>query len=63
MADRAQVFVRQELVPQRPAPVRTTGAIAWIRSRLFGSPTSILLTIVSRRCCCISRSFPRSSSC
>ena len=26
MADQAQVFVRQELVPQRPAPVRTTGA-------------------------------------
>ena len=47
MDDRAQVFVRQELVPQRKAPVRTTGAIAWIQSRLFGSPTSILLTIVS----------------
>ncbi len=46
MDDRAQVFVRQELVPQRKAPVRTTGAIAWIQSRLFGSPTSILLTIV-----------------
>src|SRR5690242_17363955 len=42
-----QVFVRQELVPQRAAPVRTTGPIAWVRSRLLGSPTSILLTIVS----------------
>jgi general L-amino acid transport system permease protein len=47
MDDTAQVFVRQEIVPQRPAPVRTTGPIAWIRSRLLGSPTSILLTIVS----------------
>jgi general L-amino acid transport system permease protein len=41
------VFIRQELVQQRKAPVLTTGAIAWVRSRLFGSPTSILLTIVS----------------
>lgn len=47
MDDAAQVFVRQELVPQRAAPVRTTGPVAWIQSRLFGSPTSILLTIVS----------------
>jgi general L-amino acid transport system permease protein len=47
MDDTAQVFVRQELVPQRAAPVRTTGPVAWIQSRLFGSPTSILLTIVS----------------
>ena len=47
MDNAPQVFVRQELVPQRAAPVRTTGAVAWVRSRLFGSPTSILLTIVS----------------
>lgn len=47
MDDRTQLFVRDELVPQRAAPVRTTGAIAWIQSRLFGSPTSILLTIVA----------------
>jgi len=47
MDDTALVFVRQELVPQRKAPVRTTGAVAWIQSRLFGSPTSIILTIVS----------------
>jgi general L-amino acid transport system permease protein len=42
-----QPFVRADLVPQRPAPIRTTGAIAWIRSRLFSSPTNILLTIVA----------------
>jgi general L-amino acid transport system permease protein len=47
MADQALVFVRQELVPQRPAPIRTTGVIAWIRWRLLSSPTNILLTIVS----------------
>jgi general L-amino acid transport system permease protein len=48
MSDQAlQPFIRTELVPQRPAPIKTTGAIAWIRSRLFSSPTNILLTIVA----------------
>ena len=47
MVDQAQVFVRQELIPQRAAPISTTGVIAWIRWRLFSSPTNILLTIVS----------------
>jgi general L-amino acid transport system permease protein len=47
MSDQAQAFIRQDLVPQRPAPIKTTGAIAWIRLRLFSSPTNILLTIVS----------------
>ena len=47
MADQAHPFIRKELVPQRPAPIRTTGAIAWIRWRLLSSPTNILLTIVS----------------
>ena len=40
-------FVRQELVPERPAPVKTTGFIGFLRTRLFNSPTNILLTIVS----------------
>lgn len=40
-------FVRDEITGQRPPPVRTTGALVWIRSRLFSSPTNILLTIVS----------------
>jgi general L-amino acid transport system permease protein len=47
MDDTALVFVRKDLVPQRAAPVRTTGPVAWVQSRLLGSPTSILLTIVS----------------
>jgi general L-amino acid transport system permease protein len=40
-------FVRQELVPERPAPVKTTGFIGFLRTRLFNSPTNILITIVS----------------
>jgi general L-amino acid transport system permease protein len=40
-------FVREELVPERPAPVKTTGFVGFLRTRLFNSPTNILLTIVS----------------
>src|ERR1700730_7065843 len=40
-------FVRLDLVPERPAPVKTTGFIGFLRTRLFNSPTNIMLTIVS----------------
>jgi general L-amino acid transport system permease protein len=40
-------FIRQELVPERAAPVKTTGFVGFLRTRLFNSPTNILLTIVS----------------
>ena len=40
-------FVRQELVPERAAPVKTTGFVGFLRTRLLNSPTNILLTIVS----------------
>jgi general L-amino acid transport system permease protein len=40
-------FVRQELAPKRPAPIKTTGFVGFLRTRLFNSPTNILLTIVS----------------
>ena len=40
-------FVRQELAPERPAPVKTTGFVGFLRTRLFNSPTNILITIVS----------------
>jgi len=40
-------FVRQDLVPERPAPVRTTGLVGFLRTRLFSSPTNVLITIVS----------------
>jgi general L-amino acid transport system permease protein len=40
-------FVRRELVPERPAPVKTTGFVGFLRTRLFNSPTNILITILS----------------
>lgn len=39
-------FVRQDLLTERPAPVRTTGFVGLMRTRLFNSPTNILLTLV-----------------
>ncbi|MEY9121294.1 amino acid ABC transporter permease [Bradyrhizobium yuanmingense] len=39
-------FVRRDLLAERPAPVKTTGFIGLMRTRLFNSPTNILLTIV-----------------
>ncbi|MGY4441839.1 His/Glu/Gln/Arg/opine family amino acid ABC transporter permease subunit [Bradyrhizobium sp. LM2.3] len=39
-------FVRQDLLDERPAPVKTTGFIGLVRTRLFNSPTNVLLTIV-----------------
>jgi len=42
----APAFVRSEEVPQRPAPVKTTGFVGLMRARLFNSPTNILLTLV-----------------
>jgi general L-amino acid transport system permease protein len=43
----ASAFVRQDLVPERAAPIKTTGFVGFLRTRLFNSPTNILLTIVS----------------
>ncbi len=43
----ASAFVRQELLPERSAPVKTTGFIGFLRTRLFNSPTNILITVVS----------------
>ncbi len=40
-------FVRETLISERPAPVKTTGFIGFLRTRLFNSTTNILLTIVS----------------
>lgn len=39
-------FVCSELVPERAAPVKTTGFVGFLRTRLFNSPTNILITIV-----------------
>src|SRR5882724_2879060 len=43
----ASVFVRGDLVAERPAPVKTTGFVGFLRTRLFNTPTNILITIVS----------------
>jgi general L-amino acid transport system permease protein len=42
----APVFVRHDLVPERPAPVKTTGFVGFLRTRLFNTPTNIVLTIL-----------------
>ncbi|MCP4619235.1 MAG: amino acid ABC transporter permease [Bradyrhizobium sp.] len=42
----APFFVRQDMVPERPAPVKTTGFIGFLRTRLFNTPTNILITIL-----------------
>jgi general L-amino acid transport system permease protein len=42
----ASSFVRGELVPERAAPVKTTGFVGLLRTRMFNSPTNILLTIL-----------------
>jgi general L-amino acid transport system permease protein len=47
MSDLDTVYVRQQLVPERAAPIKTTGFVGFLRSRLFNSPTNILITIVS----------------
>src|SRR4029078_10103653 len=39
-------FVRQDLVSERPAPVKTTGFVGFLRTRLFNTPTHIILTIL-----------------
>ena len=40
-------FVRTgDLIVERPAPVRTTGFVGFLRTRLFNSPTNILLTVL-----------------
>jgi general L-amino acid transport system permease protein len=35
------------LIAERPAPIKTTGFVGFLRTRLFNSPTNILITIVS----------------
>ncbi|WP_426433838.1 amino acid ABC transporter permease [Bradyrhizobium genosp. P] len=42
----AASYVRQDLVPERPAPTKTTGFVGFVRTRLLNSPGNILLTIL-----------------
>jgi general L-amino acid transport system permease protein len=41
----AHSYVREALVAERTAPVKTTGFVGFVRTRLFNSPTNIVLTI------------------
>ena len=40
-------FVRSELVPSRPAPVRTSGPLVWARKNLFATWTDAAFTVVA----------------
>lgn len=46
MTDASKSFVSDKLIPERPAPIKTTGFVGFLRTRLFNSPTNILITIV-----------------
>ena len=44
----ASSFVRSgDLIVERPAPVKTTGLVGFLRTRLFNSPANTLLTVLS----------------
>src|SRR3954463_15859822 len=43
----ASSFVRGTLVAERSAPIKTTGFVGFLRTRLFNSPTNILITIAT----------------
>jgi general L-amino acid transport system permease protein len=39
-------FVAKEMIPERSAPVKTTGLVGFIRTRLLNSPGNIILTVL-----------------
>lgn len=39
-------FVRSDMVPAKPAPHRTSGAVAWAQKNLFSTPLDTVLTIL-----------------
>jgi len=43
----ASNFIREDLAGERPAPIKTTGLVGFVRTRLLNSPTNILLTLLS----------------
>jgi general L-amino acid transport system permease protein len=48
MSDLANsAFISKELIAERPAPIKTTGFVGFVRTQLLNSPTNVLLTIVS----------------
>ena len=40
-------FVRSEIAPARPAPVRTSGFVVWARKNLFASVGDSILTVLA----------------
>src|ERR1700760_4124218 len=46
MTDASHPFVSNKLIAERAAPVKTTGFVGFLRTRLFNSPTNILLTVL-----------------
>jgi general L-amino acid transport system permease protein len=47
MSEPDRAFISRELIPERAAPIRTTGFVGFVRMRLINSPTNILLTAAS----------------
>ncbi|GLH75586.1 amino acid ABC transporter permease [Bradyrhizobium sp. SSBR45G] len=43
----ASNFIRQDMAGERPAPIKTTGLVGFVRTQLLNSPTNILLTLLS----------------
>ncbi len=39
-------YVRSEIAQSRPAPMRTSGPIAWVRKNLFATPLDSVLTVL-----------------
>lgn len=42
----AVAFVRETMLPQRPAPASEVGAIGWLRENLFSGPLNTALTVL-----------------
>jgi len=40
-------FIRQDMLPERDAPIQTTGFVGFLRTRLLNTPGNILLTALS----------------
>jgi general L-amino acid transport system permease protein len=39
-------FVRSDIIDARPAPMRTSGAVAWMKKNLFATPLDSVLTVL-----------------
>ena len=46
MSEQSTAFVRNELAPERRAPMRSSGVVGFLRTRLFNTPTNALLTVL-----------------